>query len=52
MFTCMRMTLQHERNRAITAQWTEKGSRPKSTKVTCRDALELDHNRCCEDRRT
>jgi cytosine/adenosine deaminase-related metal-dependent hydrolase len=39
MFTCMRMTLQHERHRAITTQWVEKGSRPDSMAITCRDAL-------------
>jgi 5-methylthioadenosine/S-adenosylhomocysteine deaminase len=39
MFTCMRMTLQHERHRAITTQWAEKGSRPEAMSVTCRDAL-------------
>jgi 5-methylthioadenosine/S-adenosylhomocysteine deaminase len=39
MFTCMRMTLQHERHRAITTQWTQKGSRPEAMAVTCRDAL-------------
>jgi cytosine/adenosine deaminase-related metal-dependent hydrolase len=39
MFTCMRMTLQHERHRAITTQWVENGSRPDSMAITCRDAL-------------
>jgi 5-methylthioadenosine/S-adenosylhomocysteine deaminase len=39
MFTCMRMTLQHERHRTITTQWTQKGSRPEAMAVTCRDAL-------------
>ncbi len=39
MFTCMRMTLQHERHRAITTQWAEKGSRPDAMPVTCRNAL-------------
>src|SRR5215467_4121559 len=39
MFTCMRMTLQHERHRAITTQWAKKRSRPDAMAITCRDAL-------------
>jgi 5-methylthioadenosine/S-adenosylhomocysteine deaminase len=39
MFTCMRMTLQHERHRAITTQWAKKRSRPDAIAITCRDAL-------------
>jgi cytosine/adenosine deaminase-related metal-dependent hydrolase len=39
MFTAMRVTLQHERNRAITEALAKTGSRPERMPVTCRDAL-------------
>src|SRR5262249_40611914 len=39
MFTAMRVTLQHERNRAITATLEQTGKRPEQMPVTCRDAL-------------
>ncbi|HUI96409.1 MAG TPA: amidohydrolase family protein [Xanthobacteraceae bacterium] len=39
MFTAMRVTLQHERNRAITAALAETGTRPADMPLTCRDAL-------------
>jgi cytosine/adenosine deaminase-related metal-dependent hydrolase len=39
LFTCMRITLQHERNRRIIEELTKTGSRPSSTPLTCRDAL-------------
>ena len=39
MFTAMRVTLQHERNRAITETLEKTGSRPEAMPVTCRDAL-------------
>jgi len=39
MFTAMRVTLQHERNRAITETLEKTGSRPEQMPVTCRDAL-------------
>jgi 5-methylthioadenosine/S-adenosylhomocysteine deaminase len=39
MFTAMRVTLQHERNRTITAALAEAGSRPAEMPLTCRDAL-------------
>jgi 5-methylthioadenosine/S-adenosylhomocysteine deaminase len=39
MFTAMRVTLQHERNRAITEILAKTGSRPVEMPVTCRDAL-------------
>ncbi len=39
MFTAMRVTLQHERNRAITETLARSGSRPVEMPVTCRDAL-------------
>ena len=39
MFTAMRVTLQHERNRAITETLEKSGSRPAEMPVTCRDAL-------------
>ena len=39
MFTAMRVTLQHERNRAITETLEKSGSRPSEMPVTCRDAL-------------
>jgi len=35
----MRLTLQHERNRAITAALAKTGSRPQRSPLTCRDAL-------------
>ena len=40
MFTAMRVTLQHERNRATTEILAEKGSRPEAIPLTCRQALE------------
>jgi cytosine/adenosine deaminase-related metal-dependent hydrolase len=40
MFTAMRVTLQHERNRAITETLRSSGSRPEKTPLTCREALE------------
>jgi cytosine/adenosine deaminase-related metal-dependent hydrolase len=39
MFTAMRVTLQHERNRTITATLAETGSRPEQMPLTCGDAL-------------
>jgi cytosine/adenosine deaminase-related metal-dependent hydrolase len=39
MFTAMRVTLQHERARSITATLEQTGSRPAEMPVTCRDAL-------------
>lgn len=39
LFTCMRLTLQHERNRAIVAALAKTGSRPQRSPLTCRDAL-------------
>jgi cytosine/adenosine deaminase-related metal-dependent hydrolase len=39
MFTAMRVTLQHERNREITEALERTGSRPVEMPVTCRDAL-------------
>jgi 5-methylthioadenosine/S-adenosylhomocysteine deaminase len=39
LFTCMRLTLQHERNRAIVAALATTGSRPQRSPLTCRDAL-------------
>jgi cytosine/adenosine deaminase-related metal-dependent hydrolase len=39
MFTAMRVTLQHERNRAMTQTLEKTGSRPERMPVTCRDAL-------------
>jgi 5-methylthioadenosine/S-adenosylhomocysteine deaminase len=39
MFTAMRVTLQHERNRAITETVEKTGSRPVEMPVSCRDAL-------------
>lgn len=39
LFTCMRLTLQHERNRGIIEALKKTGSRPQSALVTCRDAL-------------
>jgi 5-methylthioadenosine/S-adenosylhomocysteine deaminase len=38
LFTCMRLTLQHERNRAIMAALAKTGSRPQRSPLTCRDA--------------
>jgi cytosine/adenosine deaminase-related metal-dependent hydrolase len=35
----MRVTLQHERNRTITATLAETGSRPEKMPLSCRDAL-------------
>jgi cytosine/adenosine deaminase-related metal-dependent hydrolase len=40
MFTAMRVTLQHERNRATTQALAETGSRPEAIPITCRQALE------------
>jgi cytosine/adenosine deaminase-related metal-dependent hydrolase len=40
MFTAMRVTLQHERNRAITQLLDETGARPEEMPLTCRHALE------------
>ena len=39
MFTAMRVTLQHERSRAITETLEKAGSRPEAMPTTCRDAL-------------
>jgi cytosine/adenosine deaminase-related metal-dependent hydrolase len=39
LFTCMRITLQHERNRAIMESLNRTGNRPERSPVTCRDAL-------------
>jgi 5-methylthioadenosine/S-adenosylhomocysteine deaminase len=39
LFTAMRVTLQHERNRATTEILEKTGSRPSEMPVTCRDAL-------------
>ena len=39
MFTCMRLTLQHERNRGIMETFGKTGSRPEKLPLTCRDAL-------------
>jgi 5-methylthioadenosine/S-adenosylhomocysteine deaminase len=39
LFTCMRITLQHERNRGITEYLEKFGSRPQKSALTCRDAL-------------
>ena len=39
LFTCMRITLQHERNRGIMESVTSSGSRPQLSALTCRDAL-------------
>ena len=39
MFTAMRVTLQHERNRAIMEMVQKTGQRPEQMPVTCRDAL-------------
>ena len=40
MFTAMRVTLQHERNRAATEALAAHGSRPEQIPITCREALE------------
>jgi 5-methylthioadenosine/S-adenosylhomocysteine deaminase len=40
MFTAMRVTLQHERNRTIIETLGATGSRPETMPLTCRDALE------------
>jgi 5-methylthioadenosine/S-adenosylhomocysteine deaminase len=40
MFTAMRVTLQHERNRTITETLQRTGSRPDKMPLTCRQALE------------
>jgi 5-methylthioadenosine/S-adenosylhomocysteine deaminase len=40
MFTAMRVTLQHERNRGISETLAKRGSRPEKTPLTCRQALE------------
>jgi 5-methylthioadenosine/S-adenosylhomocysteine deaminase len=39
LFTCMRLTLQHERNRGIMETLKKTGSRPQNSALTCRDAL-------------
>ena len=39
LFTCMRLTLQHERNRGIIETLGKTGSRPQRSALTCRDAL-------------
>ncbi len=39
LFTCMRITLQHERNRSIVETLAKTGERPQRTPITCRDAL-------------
>ncbi|MFN3656061.1 MAG: amidohydrolase family protein [Pseudolabrys sp.] len=39
MFTCMRITLQHERNRGIMEEVGKTGRRPELPAITCRDAL-------------
>ena len=39
LFTCMRLTLQHERNRGIMEALGKTGSRPQRSALTCRDAL-------------
>jgi cytosine/adenosine deaminase-related metal-dependent hydrolase len=39
MFTAMRVTLQHERNRSMTETLAKTGKRPEQMPVTCRDAL-------------
>jgi cytosine/adenosine deaminase-related metal-dependent hydrolase len=39
LFTCMRITLQHERNRKIMETLASSGSRPEKPDLTCRDAL-------------
>jgi cytosine/adenosine deaminase-related metal-dependent hydrolase len=39
LFTCMRLTLQHERNRGIIEALATSNSRPQHSGLTCRDAL-------------
>jgi cytosine/adenosine deaminase-related metal-dependent hydrolase len=39
LFTCMRLTLQHERNRGIIETLENSGGRPQHSDLTCRDAL-------------
>jgi 5-methylthioadenosine/S-adenosylhomocysteine deaminase len=39
MFTAMRVTLQHERNRSITETLARTGKRPEQMPIACRDAL-------------
>ncbi len=39
LFTCMRLTLQHERNRGIIEALNKSSSRPQSSQITCRHAL-------------
>ena len=39
LFTCMRLTLQHERNRGIMEALGKTGRRPDKLSLTCRDAL-------------
>jgi 5-methylthioadenosine/S-adenosylhomocysteine deaminase len=39
LFTCMRITLQHERHRRIIEELGKTGNRPPSASLTCRDAL-------------
>ena len=39
LFTCMRLTLQHERNRSIIETLNKTGRRPQRPDITCRDAL-------------
>jgi cytosine/adenosine deaminase-related metal-dependent hydrolase len=39
LFTCMRITLQHERHRGIIEELGKTGNRPPSASLTCRDAL-------------
>jgi 5-methylthioadenosine/S-adenosylhomocysteine deaminase len=40
VFSCMRMTLQHERHRSMTEALRRTGSRPATIPITCRQALE------------
>jgi 5-methylthioadenosine/S-adenosylhomocysteine deaminase len=40
VFSCMRMTLQHERHRGMTDALRKTGSRPAAIPITCRQALE------------
>lgn len=39
LFTCMRLTLQHERNRSIVETLGRTGARPQQSPLSCRDAL-------------
>jgi cytosine/adenosine deaminase-related metal-dependent hydrolase len=39
LFTCMRLTLQHERNRSIVDTLGKTGNRPAQSPLSCRDAL-------------